>query len=108
MDKNEILSAAQKDKTRGKEFENKEILRANGFSAFVALFFSLIFMMLDLIAKRPANGGYLAIAVSIFMFVYLYEGIKLKRKLFIVTGIIYSIMFVIILILHVTQIFAKV
>ncbi len=91
MDKNEILNAAQKN-NNGKEYENKAEVKSNILSAFAALVVGAILFFFEYLKAGSFNWGIAAIVLTACATQSLYEGIKLKRLLWIVIGAIEAIL----------------
>ncbi len=108
MNNEEILKAAQKEKHKGKEFENREGLRSTAVGAVVSLFLTSILLFLQYFVKGTINMGFLSIGVSSAAAQYLYEGIKIKKKSSLVIGIITTIIAIFFTAVFVAQLFAKV
>ena len=65
MKNEEILKAAQKEKYKGKEYENREGLRSTAVGAVVSLFLTAVLLFLQFFAKGTINAGFLAIGVIV-------------------------------------------
>lgn len=108
MKNEEILKAAQNEKHKGKEFENREGLRSTAIGAVVSLFMTAALLFLQYFAKGTINAGFLAIGVSSAAAQYLYEGIKTKKRSSIVLGVITTLLAALFIAVFVSQLYAKV
>ena len=86
MKNEEILLAAQKEKNRGKEFENKASIKSNLFGSFVALLVGILLFMLEYCIKDSVNVGLIAIGMTASGAQSLFEGIKVKKAYWIIIG----------------------
>ena len=91
MEKNEILQAAQKN-NNGNEFEHKTEIKSNLLSAFAALVVGAILFFFEYLKVGSFNWGIAAIVLTACATQSLYEGIKLKRVLWIVLGAVQTIL----------------
>ena len=90
MERDEILSAAKKDK-QGKESERAEEKRSSLLGAFAALVVGIILLCLEYIKKGSINWSVLAAMMTAVAVQSLYEGIKLKRIHWIILGVLQAI-----------------
>ena len=86
MDKNKILEAARKNKSKGCEYENKESIRSSLLGAIIALFVGIALFMFELFAKKSVNFSLITVAMTAICVQYLYEGIKNKKMQLIAFG----------------------
>ena len=86
MKNEDILLAAQKEKNRGKEFENKASIKSNLFGSFVALLVGILLFMLEYCIKDSVNVGLIAIGMTALGAQSLFEGIKVKKAYWIIIG----------------------
>lgn len=86
MKNEDILLAAQKEKNRGKEFENKASIKSNLFGSFVALLVGILLFMLEYCIKDSVNVGLIAIGMTASGAQSLFEGIKVKKAYWIIIG----------------------
>ena len=108
MDKDAILKAAQNEKNKGKEFENREGIRSAALGMAVSCFMTFLLLLLQYFVKGTVNAGFLAIGVSAGAAQYMYEGIKTKKKASLIIGIVASVLAVLFIVVFISQIFAKV
>ncbi len=107
MNNKEILEAARKNKERGKEFENKEIIRSNSLGLGVAMLVAFVLYMIEYFLKGTMNIGIGAVGMTAAGVQSLYEGIRLKRASIIIAGIIISLLSVLLIIMFVVQAVSK-
>ena len=98
MNNKEILEAAQKNKERGREFENQSADLGHIFSHCVTLVVCIIFFIVDYFIKDYFNTGLITIAVSSIASQMLYEGIRCKKIIYTIIGIILSIVALLIIV----------
>ena len=91
MNKDEILKAAQSN-NKGNEYENKTVIKSNILSALSALVVGAILFFLEYWKTKSLNWGIAAIVLTACATQSLYEGIKLKRILWIVIGVIQAVL----------------
>ena len=108
MDKETILKAAQNEKSKGKEFENREGIRSAALGMAVSCFITVLFLLIQYFVKGTVNAGFLAIGVSAGAAQYLYEGIRTKKKTSLIIGIVASVLAVLFIAVFISQLFAKV
>ena len=91
MEKEQILEAALQNKVKSEEYENKIIASGSIFGAFVAMILGIIFFVIELLICKRVDFGLIAVGLISSAVQFVYEGIKTKRKLFIVIGVYQSI-----------------
>ncbi len=90
MKNDEILSAAQKEKTGG-EYENKISMKSSLFGTLISIFVLLALLLLEYFIKDTLDFGLIAVGMTMGGAQSLYEGAKAKKKYLIVIGIVWSI-----------------
>ncbi len=108
MDRDAILKAAQNEKNKGKEFENREGIRSAALGMAVSCFITFLLLLLQYFVKGTVNAGFLVIGVSAGAAQFLYEGIKTKKKASLIIGIVASVLDVLFIAVFISQLFAKV
>lgn len=108
MNREEILSAAQQEKYKGKELENKEGVKAIAYGAVCAIFLSAVLLVLQFFAQKTINLGFCSISTGVVGAQCLCEGIKTKKYWKVIIGILTSIGTTTLLIIFAVQIFMKV
>ena len=90
MERDEILSAAKKDR-QGNENERIEEKRSSLLGAFAALVVGIILLCLEYIKRGNINWSVLAIMMTAAAVQSLYEGFKLKRIYWIIFGFLQAV-----------------
>ena len=107
MDNTSILAAARKDKHRGQEYENKESIRSNLLSSAITLAIAGVLLLVEILATDHWNVS-LIIVILVFTGVdRLYEGLKLKRHLKTISGIIKLLVALVFVFIFIGQVVAK-
>ena len=91
MNKDDILKVAQKEK-RGTEYEHKAVLKSDLLSALMALIVGAFLFFFEYIRKGTFNWGIATIVLTACATQALYEGIKLRKTLWIIVGVIQTIL----------------
>ena len=105
MEKNEVLEAARQN-GKGKEYENKEVVKGNLLSALTAVVVGAFLFFFEYLNKGSFNWGIAAIALTACATQSLYEGIKLKKALWICVGSVQAILAVLAFIAAITRLVA--
>ncbi|MBQ1196914.1 MAG: hypothetical protein IIX44_11785 [Clostridia bacterium] len=90
MKNDDILKAAQRNKIRGKEFENREETLSTMISYITSIIVGTILFVVEYYSKGHLNISLIIVAITAIGSDTLYKGIRLKKKLSIVMGIILS------------------
>ena len=90
MKKDEILKAAQSNKFRGKEFENREETLSTMISYITSIIVGTILCAVDYYSKGYLNISLIIVAITAIGTDALYKGIRLKKTLSTIIGIILS------------------
>lgn len=107
MDKETILAAARSNKHRGDEFEQKESIRSNLLSSAITLAVAGILLLVEVLAMDYWNVS-LIIVILVFTGIDpLYEGLKLKRHLKTISGIIKLLVALVFVFIFIGQVVAK-
>ena len=88
LSKNDILKAAQKEGTKGKEYENREGIRSNLVGFLAALLVGTILFLVEFFVKRTWHIALIAVFMSAAGAQILYEGIRIKSVWRIIVGAI--------------------
>lgn len=88
MKNEDILIAAQKEKNRGKEFENKTSEKSYLFGFFVALLVGVLLFMFEYCIKDSVNVGLIAVGMTASGAQSFFEGIKVKKAYLIIIGVV--------------------
>ncbi len=91
MNKEDILNAARKNNA-GREYEGKAEIKGNLLSALTALVVGAFLFFFEYLRNRTFNWGIAAIVLVACATQALYEGIKLRRVLWIVVGSLQAIL----------------
>ncbi len=86
MDKETILRAAQDEKAKGKEFENREGIRSNVVGLLAALCVGTILFLVEYFVKKTWNIALIAVFMTAAGVQMLYEGIRIKSVWRIIIG----------------------
>ncbi|MBQ2818791.1 MAG: hypothetical protein IJF14_00215 [Clostridia bacterium] len=95
MDKEQILKYAKENKYKGTEFENNIFSRSIMLSQLCAIFVSLLLIILDYVVNKSIDIRLLSIIATILGSQLTFEGIKIKKRLSVILGIIFLIVSVI-------------
>ena len=79
MKKEDILKAAQNERKRANEYENKESLRSGLVGSLAALIVALLLITIEYRSKGTINIGLVAAGMTAAGTDNLFEGIKLKK-----------------------------
>ncbi len=88
MEKNDILSAAQKEDDKGKEYDNRMTQRSYQFGSIIALFVGGLLFVFEHLLKKRVNLGLLAVCMVSYGSQGIYDGVKNKKIHSIIFGII--------------------
>jgi thiol:disulfide interchange protein len=88
MDKNEILKVAKKEKSKGKEFENRVGIKSNLVGLLAALIVGIILFLVEYFVKKTWNIALVAVFMTAAGVQMLYEGIRIKSIWRIIVGVI--------------------
>lgn len=88
MEKKDILSAAQKEVDKGKEYDNRMTQRSYQFGAIIALFVGGLLFILEYLLKKSINLGLLAVCMVSYGSQEIYDGTKNKKIHLIIFGVI--------------------
>lgn len=104
MDREKILAAAQSNKKRGCEYENREGLRGSVLAELITLAVLFILFLLEACVNKTYNVSLGAAATTIAGVDALYEGIKAKKRYLILVGILTLLLAVICIVAFVRQV----
>lgn len=104
MERDKILEAARKQKGRGREFEEAQYSKSTSFSAVGALIVGMALCLVEFFAKGTVNFGLVAVGVTASGIDLLYQGIKLKRVVFIILGAVELLGMVLAILIFVGQV----
>ena len=90
MKNDDILKAAQNNKIRGKEFENREETLSTMLSYAASIIVGTILFAVEYYCKAHINVSLIIVAFTAIGSDALYKGIRLKKTLSTVIGIILS------------------
>ena len=88
MNNEKILEIAQRNKNRGKEYENKTAHMSSLWGSIAAVLVGLILFLIEYFISGSTNLGLIAVGLTALGVQYLYEGIKIKKLYQIVFGVI--------------------
>lgn len=108
MDREAILTAAQKEKRKGKELENREGVRSAAWGGIVSVLLAVVLLLLQYFVKGTVNVGFLAIGMSSAAVQHLFEGFKTRKPLLIVLGIIAACIAILFIAVFISQLFSNV
>ena len=101
MERNRILEAAQNNKSRGREYEDREFLKTGAFGSLIALVLCFVLLFVEYFMKGNFNFSVAIMGLSISCFQFLADGIKTKKWYLITLGCVELIADVVMLILFV-------
>ena len=104
MNNEKILEAARKNKSRGREYENKESTRSSLLGVLIALLVGIGLFLLEYLINDTVNVGFIAIGMTASGVQSLYEGIKLKKWYLVICGIVQTLIAVMAILLFVGQV----
>lgn len=90
MKNDEILSAAQKEKTGG-EYENRVSMKSSLFGTLIGVLLLLALLLLEYFIRGTFDFGLVSVGMTMSGAQSLYEGAKAKKKYLIVIGIVQSL-----------------
>ena len=91
MDTKKILELARKDKKKGQEFENKVFVKGCGYSVAITAIISVCMIITEFLTRQTVHFGLVALAFFIVSVPALYEGIKSKKVISLIGGIMMSV-----------------
>ena len=103
MKHEEILAAARREKSKGKEFENKTSLRSGIIGMLISLIVGGGLFIIEYCYKGSLNWGFLAIIFAGNSVDRLYEGIKTRKGWLIVWGVVLVLLAIITILAFVNQ-----
>ena len=103
MDKDKILEAARKNKSRGKEYEKKESIRSGLVGTLVALTVGIALFLVEYLVANSVNVGMIAVGMTACGVQSLYEGVMLKKSYLILMGVIQSAIAILAIVLFVVK-----
>ena len=104
MERNEILKNAQKNTTRGKEYENKESIKSYLVSFLVSLMVGTILLIFELLLKGRLNLCLITVFMVAASVQQMYESIKNQKKYGLIIGGVESLLAVIFLFAAIVQV----
>ena len=104
MEKHNILEAARNNKSKGKEYENKESIRSNLLSSAIAMIIGIALFLIEYFVKDTINISLIVVGMTAACIQSLYEGIKTKKAYLITIGCVESLIAVFALFLFITQV----
>ena len=104
MDNKEILEAAQRNKTRGNEYENQEFIKSSLLCSIVALIIGSILFLVEYFVKGNVNFSLIIVGLTATAVQLLYEGIKTKKRWLIIAGILQSLLWLVFVMIFVVQV----
>lgn len=104
MNNEQILAAARKEKSRGKEFDNKEAVRGDLLATIVAISLIVLMGVLELVVCGSLNFGYATILLAMCTVPSVYQGIKLKKVFWLLIGAIQGLLAIVAFLFYVGQV----
>ena len=92
MNKEEILAAARENGFKGEEYEKDTMLKGDNLAFNIGMIAGIILFFTELIVKKQLHFGLTTMLLLMSAVQAIHEGIKLKKKLYIIVGIGFSIM----------------
>lgn len=103
MNKEEIL-AASKNEYKDKDLQELELSKkATVWAGCVALILTSVFYGAEIMIKGSKNYGMYAIFTAFIGTMFMYEGVKTKRKVALVSGVIWLILAVALSVIYMKQ-----
>lgn len=88
MENKQILEAARRNTARGREFESRESIRSSLLGAICSTVLGTVLFLLNYFVGGKVSLELIAVAMTYAAAQLLYEGIRVKKPLFIVLGAI--------------------
>ena len=104
MNKEEILSAARKNKQRGREFENRASTNSSLLGLFIALILSVFLFFFEYFLGGTVNYGLVSVVMTAAGVQSLVESIKMGKKYSLIIGILLLVFAVVSVIFFVKQV----
>lgn len=106
MDSQKILEAAQKNKSRGAEYETKESVKSYLFGFIVTIVVNIMLFIIECI-NGTINLSLIILGGTMLSTTFLCEGIKTKKLGYILIGAFATVVTVIFLLAFIAQVVAK-
>ncbi len=90
MEKEEILAAAVKAENKCEEYEGKVISRGSIYGSVASVILGFVLCLFELLVTGRLDMGIIAVGLIGSAVQFFYEGIKIKKKLFIIIGVFQS------------------
>ena len=107
MNKEKILAAAQKNAFAGKEYESRVTIKGGAWSSLIALLVGVFLFSLEYFCNDTFNIGLIAVGLTASGVEFLYEGIKMKRIILIIAGMIETFAAIFVILAFVGQVVLK-
>lgn len=104
MEKKQILEAAQKNKNRGCEYENKESVKSSLLGAVIAILVGIALFLVEYFAQGSVNVSLIAVGMTAACVQSLYEGIKNKKTYLIIIGCIETLVVIFAFLVFIAQV----
>ena len=107
MENNKILEAARKNKSRGKEYENKESVRSNLLGSMVAILIGITLFLIEYFVQNSINVSLIIVGMTAACIQSLYEGVKNKKVHLIIIGFFETLVVIFGLFVFIAQVVLK-
>ncbi len=104
MNRDEILAAARENGIKNEEYERQTLLRGDNVSAIIGVSLGVILFVTELIVRKKLNIGLMTVLFTMSGIQFIYEGIKLHKRICVIIGIYIAIMAVLSLLLFIGDI----
>ena len=87
MNRDDILAAARERGNKNDEYERQTLLRGDNVSAISGTLLGIILFLMELLFKKKLNIGLVTLLFSMSAIEFIYEGIKLHKRICVIIGI---------------------
>lgn len=106
MDKNEILAKAQANAIRGSEYENHIFKRSGILTLLLTVILGMVLAVVQYVVKHSFNVELYTTITFALGFQALYEGVRTKKVIEIIIGVIVLCMTALLLLTFLTEVLA--
>ena len=104
MEREEILKAAIKNNAKGEEYENRVSVSGNLYGSAVAILLGIILFVVELLVRGSLNTGLLAVGFVSSAVQFIYEGVKINKRLFVAIGVFQALISTMVILAFVVQV----
>jgi len=88
MDKNKTLELARKDQLKGQEYENDAIKKNGNWSLYGGVVAATFLLLIEYFKRGTVNCSLIAVLSLMACIKLFLDGIKMKKGLFIIVGVL--------------------